>query len=67
MEKKAGYHILAIVVCILACVYSYSGDEMFSVGEFDFYFYLPIAVIIVLAALCSVFNCTEFCPYGNCC
>lgn len=48
MEKKAGYHILAIVVCILACVYNYSGDEMFSVGGFDFYFYLPIAVIIVL-------------------
>lgn len=60
MEKKAGYHILAIVVCILACVYSYSGDEMFSVGGFDFYFYLPIAVIIVLAALCAFLIAPNF-------
>ena len=60
MEKKAGYHILAIVVCILACVYNYSGDEMFSVGGFDFYFYLPIAVIIVLAALCAFLIAPNF-------
>ena len=62
MEKKAVYHILAIVVCILACVYSYSGDEMFSVGEFDFYFYLPIAVMEFAIIKDAKYHQTAFSP-----